>query len=82
MLSHVCIGSGLWLAGDCWSGRGWQSPTSCHRPLPRRSPIFAILCPFLPPSCPQFFLYMVNSSSLTLAHARLAQTSPKNFKHP
>jgi hypothetical protein len=35
-----------------------------------------------PPSCAQIFLWLVNSSSLALAHARPAQTSPKNFKHP
>jgi hypothetical protein len=38
--------------------------------------------PLPPPPCPQFFGCLVNSSSLAPAHARPAQISPKNFKHP
>jgi hypothetical protein len=34
------------------------------------------------PLCPQIFSHVVNSSSLAPAHARPAQTSPQNFKHP
>jgi hypothetical protein len=37
------------------------------------------LSPYLPP---KFFAHVVKCSSLAPSHARPAQTSPKNFKHP
>jgi hypothetical protein len=33
-------------------------------------------------SCPPFFAHVVSSLSLVPAHARPAQSSPKNFKNP
>jgi hypothetical protein len=52
--------------GNCWSP---DSP-SC----PKLQIIFFNL--------PKIFAHVVNSCWLAPAHARLAQTSPKNFKHP
>jgi hypothetical protein len=40
-----------------------------------------IFFPNLLSSCPLFFVLVVNSCWLAPAHARLAQTSPQNFKH-
>jgi hypothetical protein len=66
------VGSGP--AGDQQSpaGRGWTSGQG--RPAP------SFLNFFL--SCPPLFAQVVNSCWLVPAHARPAQSSPKNFKHP
>jgi hypothetical protein len=44
--------------------------------------LYVLDTPSFPSSCLHFFPHVVNSSSLVLAHARHAQTFPKNFKHP
>jgi hypothetical protein len=53
-------------------------PTNSQQPLVRAPST----PPLVAPVCTQIFLWLVNSSSLPVAHASLAQTSPKNFKHP
>jgi hypothetical protein len=45
-------------------------------------PLFSTAASSFPSFCPHFFPHVVNSFSLTPAHARPAQTSSKIFKHP
>jgi hypothetical protein len=66
--------------GDPWL------PTSERSAVGDRPSAGAPLCPppapIAQPPCPQNFAHAANSSLLAAAHARLAQTSPSNFKHP
>jgi hypothetical protein len=68
----LVVGPGL--AGDQRSPAGRGLTPGQGRPAPLF--LFLFLC------CPPLFAQVVNSCWLVLAHARLAHSSPKNFKHP
>jgi hypothetical protein len=67
---------------DLWAEHGRPPrPAVGDRPS-AGAPLCPPPAPLAQPLCPQNFAHAVNSSSLAAAHARPAQTSPSNFKHP
>jgi hypothetical protein len=73
-----------WL-DDQWLPTRKPGPIS-RRPVVAQAHAQILFFPRLPPpspsSCPHFWAHVVNSSSMALAHAHPARTSPKIFKHP
>jgi hypothetical protein len=92
IVMHIMLGTFLlnWRSGDQGSpttgrqARAGQQPAVACQPRVDTWPIkfYAHSFEFFFPPAPFFFEHVVNSCWLAPAHARLAQTSPQNFKHP